>query len=102
MAELKLCPFCGRIPTVEDCGDNRFFVRCKCGIAQDKLYGQKCDAVRRWNTRKPSADAVEVVRCRDCKWFGKIGCAIKIVDESDKPHEHDFCSFAERRTDETD
>ena len=55
MAELKLCPFCGRIPMVEDCGDNRYFVRCKCGIAQDKLYGQRCDAVRRWNTRKPSA-----------------------------------------------
>lgn len=55
MAELKLCPFCGRIPMVEDCGNNRYFVGCKCGIAQDKLYGQKCDAVRRWNTRKPSA-----------------------------------------------
>ena len=54
MAELKPCPFCGRIPMVEDCGDNRYFVRCKCGIAQDKLYGQRCDAVRRWNTRKPS------------------------------------------------
>lgn len=57
MAELKICPFCGRIPTVEDCGDNRYFVRCKCGIAQDKLYGQRCDAVRRWNIRKPSAQS---------------------------------------------
>ena len=46
------------------------------------------------------ADVVEVVRCKDCKWFNKIGCAIKIVDESDKPHEDDFCSFAERRTDD--
>lgn len=52
MTELKPCPFCGRIPVVEDCGTNRFFVRCKCGIAQDKLYGQRCDAVRRWNMRK--------------------------------------------------
>ena len=52
MAELKPCPFCGRTPTVDDCGDHRYFVRCKCGIAQDKLYAQKCDAVRRWNTRK--------------------------------------------------
>lgn len=42
-------------------------------------------------------DVVEVVRCKDCKWFNKIGCAIKIVDESDKPHEDDFCSFAERK-----
>lgn len=52
MAELKKCPFCGRIPKVEDCGTNRFFVKCECGIAQDKLYGQRCDAVRRWNTRR--------------------------------------------------
>jgi len=42
-------------------------------------------------------DVVEVVRCKDCKWFNKIGCAIKIVDESDKPHEDDFCNFAERK-----
>lgn len=48
----------------------------------------------------PAADVVEVVRCKDCKWFNDIGCAISIVDDSDKPHEDDFCSFAERRTDE--
>lgn len=48
----------------------------------------------------PSVDAVVVVRCKDCKWFGDIGCAIRIVDDSDKPTENDFCSFAERRTDE--
>ena len=52
MADLKPCPFCGRTPTIDDCGDHRYFVRCKCGIAQDKLYMQKCDATRRWNTRK--------------------------------------------------
>lgn len=52
MAELKPCPFCGRIPTVEDCGDNRWFIRCKCGIAQDKLYFQRCSAIRAWNRRK--------------------------------------------------
>ena len=45
----------------------------------------------------PSADVQPVVRCRDCKWFHNIGCAIKIVDESDKPHEDDFCSFGERK-----
>lgn len=31
---------------------------------------------------------------------GKAGCAISIVDDSDRPKETDFCSFAERRTDE--
>lgn len=44
-------------------------------------------------------DAVEVVRCKDCKWFNQIGCAIRIVDDSDKPTETDYCSFAERRED---
>ncbi len=46
----------------------------------------------------PSAQP-EIIRCRDCKWFGKIGCAVQIVDESDRPLKNDFCSFAERRTD---
>ena len=41
----------------------------------------------------------ELIRCKDCKWFGKIGCAISVVDDTDKPTENDFCSFAERRTD---
>ena len=36
-----------------------------------------------------------VIRCKNCKWFGDVGCAIKIVDECDKPTENDFCSFAE-------
>lgn len=52
MSELKPCPFCGRTPVVDDCGDNRYFVRCKCGIVQDKLYYQRCDAIRTWNRRK--------------------------------------------------
>ena len=46
----------------------------------------------------PSAQP-EIVRCRDCKWFNDIGCAIRIVDDTDKPSEDDFCSFAERRND---
>ena len=48
----------------------------------------------------PTADVVEVVRCKDCKWFGKVGCAIMIADDYDKPTEDDYCSFAERREDE--
>lgn len=45
----------------------------------------------------PSAQP-EIVRCKDCKWFHDMGCAIRIVDESDEPKEEDYCSFAERRT----
>lgn len=43
------------------------------------------------------------VRCKHCKWWNKPGCAVLIVDESNRPHENDFCSFGERRDDdETD
>ena len=37
----------------------------------------------------------EVIRCKNCKWFNTGGCAIEIIDNSDKPTENDFCSFAE-------
>ena len=38
-----------------------------------------------------------IVQCKDCKWYGHLGCAIRIVDDSDKPNDNDFCSFGERR-----
>ena len=41
-----------------------------------------------------------LVRCKDCKWFNDLGCALRINDESDKPKGDDFCSFGERREDE--
>ena len=46
--------------------------------------------------RLPSVNP-HIIRCKDCKWFGKSGCAIEIVDDSDKPKEDDFCSFAEKK-----
>ena len=52
MVELKPCPFCGRMPIIQDCGDYGYFVTCRCGIEQTKLYAQKCDAVKHWNRRK--------------------------------------------------
>ena len=45
--------------------------------------------------RMPTVDAVPVVRCKDCKWFGLVSCAIQIVDDTDGPSEDDFCSFGE-------
>ena len=48
------------------------------------------DIVFRWKS-------YSVVRCKNCKWWNKPGCAVYIVDESDRPHENDFCSFGERR-----
>ena len=80
----------------------------------DTIYRQAAiDAMASWDLQElylpihfkqvleelPSAYP-EIIRCKDCKWFGEIGCAIRIVDDSDKPKEEDFCSFAERRSDE--
>lgn len=45
--------------------------------------------------KKDESICILVIRCKNCKWFGDVGCAIKIVDECDKPTENDFCSFAE-------
>ena len=45
--------------------------------------------------KKDENICIPVIRCKNCKWFGKAGCAINIVDDSDKPTENDFCSFAE-------
>lgn len=39
----------------------------------------------------------EIIKCKDCKWFNDIGCAIRIVDDTDKPSEEDYCSMGERR-----
>ena len=44
----------------------------------------------------------KIIRCKDCKWFNKLGCAIWIKDGSDKPTENDYCSFAEKRGDSDD
>ena len=49
---------------------------------------------------KNDLDLARVIRCRDCKWFGTIGCAINVVDDNDRLKEDDFCSFADPKTDE--
>lgn len=39
----------------------------------------------------PTADVVEVVRCKDCKHFGSVGCAVDVV-----VNPNDYCSYGER------
>lgn len=75
--------------------------------AKDMIKNHRSDFTTEYDCRTAIAciDAVpsiqpEIIRCKDCKWFGKEGCAVLIVDDSDKPTEDDYCSFAERRTDE--
>lgn len=38
----------------------------------------------------PSADVVEVVRCRDCKWHDSVDGPMKQCDITD---DDDFCSY---------
>ena len=62
----------------------------------------KFDDMMRAVEGQPSADVVEVVRCKDCKWFNRFGCAVEIVDFTDRPTENDYCSFGERKDEEAD
>lgn len=40
----------------------------------------------------PSADVVEVVRCKDCRFFDSAGCAMEDV----VVYPNDYCSYGER------
>ena len=39
----------------------------------------------------PTVDAVEVVRCKDCKWYKCDGCFFS----TSEVEENDFCSYGE-------
>ncbi len=46
--------------------------------------------------RTPSADVVEVVRCKDCKYYDGFDC---FRLDLQLPDPDNFCSWAERRSD---
>ena len=55
---------------------------------------------------QPTVDAVEVVRCKDCKYWGQDVCGYSGDDESfctnpdgldNYAHPDDFCSYGERK-----
>lgn len=48
---------------------------------------------------QPAVDAVEVVRCKDCKWRNTDGCPYMNFDAADR-EDSDFCSDGERRKDD--
>ena len=77
-------------------------------IDADAVEYHEDDAVYRWEIDAiPTADVVEVVRCRDCTWWKSIfswnGKEHKVCvrDASEPPREqNDFCSYGERRSDD--
>ena len=51
----------------------------------------------------PAADVAPVVRCKDCKWFGRdLGYGKHDCKKYEMPYclETDFCSYGERRESE--
>lgn len=43
----------------------------------------------------PIIDVIEVVRCKDCKWWDGNDCKARDIDVVDVD---DFCSYGERRS----
>lgn len=71
-----------------------------------RLWGNDCEIICRLN-KIPAADVVEVVRCKDCKWYMEskytppIRFCYRLKDSNGNPvgynfAESDFCSYAER------
>ena len=56
-------------------------------------------AVIRIIDRQPTADVVEVVRCKDCKYYVANYCARDIKGRTNMFYmeSDDFCSYGERR-----
>ena len=53
----------------------------------------------------PAVDAVEVVRCKDCKHYNEDALACNLLSwvnssEHENWYADDFCSYGERRNDE--
>ena len=85
-------------------------VRISVGLVEEELTDDYKDGVRctlEMLKTQPTADVVEVVRCRDCTWWKSIfswnGKEHKVcVRESAEPprESDDYCSYGERREDE--
>lgn len=67
-------------------------------VAEKVLLGlaEPIDLIRAI-TRAHAVDAVEVVRCKDCKWRNTAGCPYMNFDAAER-EDSDFCSDGERRT----
>lgn len=68
--------------------------------AQDAAWNHGIDAcINEIKHHAPTVNAVEVVRCKDCKWWDGIECQTRDIDVVDVD---DFCSYGERKGGEDD
>lgn len=57
---------------------------------------QFCNAIHSKLDKVPSADVVEVVRCKDCKYNADGTCEYTEINVKD----NDYCSYGERKEQE--
>ena len=79
------------------------------GTEMNMLADFYCEVIKEI-TKRPTVDAVEVVRCKDCtfwtyegvgsstlKRFGRCAKWYPFGDEQHNCHDDDFCSYGERK-----
>lgn len=67
---------------------------------QAEINKQSHDTVIKLINQTPTADVVEVVRCKDCKYFDdSCGCCSH-EDGLNRTCEDFFCSYGKRRTED--
>ena len=75
-------------------------ITCGLPIPEDRQVCKACE-----DHGKPTADVVEVVRCKDCEHWGGVtfGYICRRFSGSyirNETRENDFCSYGERKEDE--
>lgn len=53
------------------------------------------DSISSFIEEQPEVDVVEVVRCKDCEYYGQFSCTHPCV--SHICDENDYCSYGERK-----
>ena len=81
-------------------------IKVRCGLNDNGMIFVPMADVRKSIEKAPAVDAVEVVRCKDCKYFHqKVSCGgfCKCGEvNGGQPHmrvNEDFCSYGERGAD---
>ena len=81
--------------------DSEFKLRLNAVIANRKRMGLPYDQLKNVALGLldccPTVDAVEVVRCKDCKRYSQSGLCNLYLNVSHQMKPDDFCSYGERR-----
>lgn len=107
MSELKPCPFCGETPVIikTTClsnGVELYHAFHNCFAINEYInsgnFETEKKAVKVWNAR--TVDAVEVVRCGECKNINKFPCPARDCNTGNTKNCIGYCSMGERKESE--